>query len=207
MRRSSPTAPMTTWPDRPERFTITVGQRTRELALLRLVGAGRRQVFRSVLGEAALTGLVASLVGLGLGVAAALGLKALLKAFGITLPSAPLVFAARTPLIAIAVGVLVTVISAIIPARRAVRIAPVAALSDHSADVPEALRRWRIRGRRRRRHRHRGVGEAGGGAGGRGRPGRLCGGGHARSSRRPPTLERSGTATGLPAGDPGTARP
>ena len=70
-------------------LSITVGQRTRELALLRLVGAGRRQVFGSVLGEAALTGLIASLVGLGLGVVAALGLKALLKAFGITLPAAP----------------------------------------------------------------------------------------------------------------------
>src|ERR1700729_1164359 len=73
-------------------LSITVGQRTRELALLRLVGASRRQVFRSVLGEAAATGLAASVVGVGLGVAAAVGLKALLKAFGITLPSAPLVF-------------------------------------------------------------------------------------------------------------------
>ena len=109
-------------------FSITVGQRTRELALLRVVGASRRQVFRSVIGEAALTGLVASLIGLGLGVLAALGLKALLKAFGIELPSAPLVFEARTVVVAIAVGVGVTVISAILPARRAVRIAPVAAL-------------------------------------------------------------------------------
>jgi putative ABC transport system permease protein len=125
-------------------LSITVGQRTRELALLRLVGAGRRQVFRSVLSEAALTGLVASLIGLGLGVVAALGLKALLKAFGITLPSAPLVFAPRTPIVAIAVGVAVTMISAIVPARRAVRVAPVAALSDHSADQPETLARRRV---------------------------------------------------------------
>jgi putative ABC transport system permease protein len=125
-------------------LSITVGQRTRELALLRLVGAGRRQVFRSVLSEAALTGLVASLIGLGLGVVAALGLKALLKAFGITLPSAPLVFEARTPIVAIAVGVAVTMISAIVPARRAVRVAPVAALSDHSADQPETLARRRV---------------------------------------------------------------
>jgi putative ABC transport system permease protein len=125
-------------------LSITVGQRTRELALLRLVGAGRGQVFRSVLGEAAVTGLVASVAGLGLGVAAAIGLKALLKAFGITLPSAPLVFEPRTPVVAIAVGVGITLISAIIPARRAVRIAPVAALSDQSPDAPEALRRWRI---------------------------------------------------------------
>jgi len=127
-------------------LSITVGQRTRELALLRVVGAGRRQVFASVLGEAALTGLIASLAGLGMGVAAALGLRALLGAFGITLPSAPLVFEARTPVVAIAVGVGVTVLSAIVPARGAVRIAPVAALSELGAAAPEALRRRRIAG-------------------------------------------------------------
>ncbi len=115
-------------------FSITVGQRTRELALLRVVGASRRQLFRSVLGEAAITGLVASLIGLGVGVLAALGLKALLKAFGIVLPAAPLVFEARTVVVAIAVGVGVTVLSAILPARRAVRIPPVAALVDHSEE-------------------------------------------------------------------------
>ena len=125
-------------------FSITVGQRTRELALLRIVGASRRQIFLSVLGEAALTGLAASLIGLGLGVLAALGLKALLKAFGIVLPSAPLVFETRTVIVAIAVGVAVTVISAIVPARRAVRIAPVAALVDHSEDQPLSLRRRRV---------------------------------------------------------------
>ena len=126
-------------------FTITVGQRTRELALLRVVGASRRQVLRSVLGEAAVTGLVASLIGLGLGVLAALGLKALLGAFGISLPSAPLVFEARTVAVALGVGVGVTVLSAIGPARRAVRIPPVAALVEHSEDselgVPRR-RRW-----------------------------------------------------------------
>jgi putative ABC transport system permease protein len=122
-------------------FAITVGQRTRELALLRVVGASRRQVFHSVLAEAAVTGLVASLIGLGLGVVAAIGLKALLKAFGVVLPSAPLVFEARTVVVAIAVGVGVTVIAAIIPARRAVRIPPVAALADHSDDQPVSLRR------------------------------------------------------------------
>ena len=125
-------------------FTITIGQRTRELALLRVVGANRRQVFGSVLGEAALTGLLASLIGLGLGVVAALGLKALLKAFGVLLPSAPLVFEARTPAVALAMGVGVTVLSAVLPARRAVRIAPVAALADHTQDGPQSLRRRRV---------------------------------------------------------------
>ena len=64
-------------------FSIIVGQRTRELALLRIVGASRRQVFRSVLREAAIVGLVSSLIGLGLGVLAALGLEALLSGFGV----------------------------------------------------------------------------------------------------------------------------
>jgi putative ABC transport system permease protein len=122
-------------------FSITVGQRTRELALLRVVGASRRQLFRSVLTEAALVGLIASLIGLGLGVVAALGLKALLGAFGITLPSAPLVFEARTAVAAIVVGVGVTMVSAIIPARRAVRIAPVAALVDQREELGSAVRR------------------------------------------------------------------
>jgi len=124
-------------------FSITVGQRTRELALLRVVGASRGQIFRSVLTEAALVGLTASLIGLGLGVLAALGLKALLGAFGIVLPSAPLVFEARTAAVALAVGVIVTVLSAIVPARRAVRIAPVAALVEHTEDEPRLVARRR----------------------------------------------------------------
>ncbi len=122
-------------------FSITVGQRTRELALLRMIGASRRQVFRSVLGEAAAVGLAASLIGLGLGVLAAVALKALLGAFGITLPAAPLVFEARTIVIALAVGVGVTVISAIGPARRTARIAPVAALAATRDEPRESLRR------------------------------------------------------------------
>jgi putative ABC transport system permease protein len=127
-------------------FAITIGQRTRELALLRIVGASRRQLFGSVLGEAALTGLVASLLGLGFGVLAALGLKALLKAFGIVLPAASLVFEARTVVVALAVGVGVTVLSAILPARQAVRVPPVAALGDYSEPPPATLRRRGIAG-------------------------------------------------------------
>ncbi len=122
-------------------FSITIGQRTRELALLRIVGASRRQLFGSVLAEAALTGLVASLIGLGLGLLTALGLKALLSAFNIVLPPSPLVFEARTPAVAIAVGVGVTVLSAILPARRAVRIPAVAAIADDSEGDVQPLRR------------------------------------------------------------------
>ncbi len=127
-------------------FSIIVGQRTRELALLRIVGASRRQVFRSVLIEAAIMGVVASLVGLGLGVLGALGLEALLKGFGITLPSGPLVFETRTVIAALAVGVGVTVVSAISPARRAVRIPPVAALADYRAEQEESSRRRIVAG-------------------------------------------------------------
>ena len=122
-------------------FSIIVGQRTRELALLRVVGASRRQLFRSVLAEAAIVGLLASLVGLGLGVLTALGLEALLKAFGISLPANGLVFAPHTVVAALVVGVGVTVVAAISPARRAVRIPPVAALSDHQGVQPESSRR------------------------------------------------------------------
>ncbi len=122
-------------------FSIIVGQRTRELALLRVVGASRRQIFRSVLAEAAVVGLVASLIGLGLGVLTAVGLEALLKAFGISLPENGLVFAPHTAVAALVVGIGVTVVSAISPARRAVRIPPVAALADYQGTPTESSRR------------------------------------------------------------------
>jgi putative ABC transport system permease protein len=122
-------------------FSITVGQRTRELALLRIVGASRRQLFGSVLTEAAVVGLVSSAVGIGLGVLAAVGLEALLRGFGITLPAGSLVFEPRTAIVGLAVGIGVTVISAIGPARRAVRIPPVAAISDRAAGGETSLRR------------------------------------------------------------------
>ena len=121
-------------------FSIIVGQRTKELALLRIVGASRRQVFVSVLTEAAIVGLVSSLIGLGLGVLAALGLVALLSGFGVTLPSGPLVFEARTVIVCLIVGVVVTMVSAIGPARRAVRIAPVEAVAEQQVEyeIPHA---------------------------------------------------------------------
>jgi putative ABC transport system permease protein len=122
-------------------FSIIVGQRTRELALLRIVGASRRQVFGSVLAEAAITGLVSSVIGLGLGVLAGLGLEALLSGFGVTLPSGPLVFELRTVLVGLAVGVGVTVVSAIGPARGAIRIPPVVALDDRQQVAGASLRR------------------------------------------------------------------
>jgi putative ABC transport system permease protein len=122
-------------------FSIIVGQRTKELALLRIVGASRRQVFRSVIGEAAIVGLVSSLIGLGLGVLAAIGLEELLKGFGVTLPSGPIAFEPRTVIVCLVVGVGVTVVAAISPARRAVRIAPVEAVSEQQAEHEISLRR------------------------------------------------------------------
>jgi putative ABC transport system permease protein len=127
-------------------FSIIVGQRTRELALLRIVGASRRQVFGSVLAEAAITGLVSSVIGLGLGVLAALGLEALLRGFGITLPPESLVFAPRTVVVGLLTGTVVTVVAAIGPARGAVRIPPVVALDDRQPIAGASLRRRLIWG-------------------------------------------------------------
>jgi putative ABC transport system permease protein len=87
-----------------------------------------------VLAEAAVVGFLSSAVGIGIGVLAALGLKALIGGFGITLPSGPLVFETRTVIVGLLVGTGVTVVSAIGPARRAVRIPPVAALTDRPGD-------------------------------------------------------------------------
>jgi putative ABC transport system permease protein len=127
-------------------FSIIVGQRTRELALLRIVGASRRQVFRSVIGEAAIVGLVSSLIGLGLGVLAAIGLEKLLSGFGVTLPSGPIAFETRTVIVCLVVGIGVTVVSAISPARRAVRIAPVAAVTAQVIEDEIPMRRRFLRG-------------------------------------------------------------
>jgi putative ABC transport system permease protein len=122
-------------------FSITVGQRTRELALLRIVGASRRQVFTSVLLEAAIVGLTASLIGLGLGVLAAKGLEALLSGVGVSLPAGAIVFEFRTVVAGLGVGVGVTVVSAVSPAWRAVRIPPVAAISAGASEQETSSRR------------------------------------------------------------------
>jgi putative ABC transport system permease protein len=122
-------------------FSIIVGQRTRELAMLRIVGASRRQVFRSVLLEALLMGIVASLIGLGLGVLTAMGLEQLLKAFGITVPSGSLIFKSSTVIAALVIGVGVTLVSAISPARRAVTIPPIAALTGYQSVSTESSTR------------------------------------------------------------------
>lgn len=124
-------------------FSILVAQRSRELALLRALGASRRQVRRMVLLEATVLGLVGSTIGLGLGVLLFAGIRAVFGQFGLDLSGSPMVFRARTVLAAYAVGVLVTVAAAWVPARRTARIPPVAALRDDVA-LPEATLRRRL---------------------------------------------------------------
>lgn len=123
-------------------FSIVVAQRLRELALLRAVGASRRQVTGSVLGEAVLIGAVASVVGLAAGVGLAVALRALLDAFGVDIPSTGLLVGPRTVVVSLALGTVITVLAAIAPARRAGRIAPVAALREvEVTDEPHVVRR------------------------------------------------------------------
>ncbi len=111
-------------------FTMLIAQRTKELALLRAVGAGRRQITLSVLAEALLVGLTASIGGLLAGIGIASGLKALLNGpWEANLPDGPLVIAPSTVIGSLAVGVVVTVLAALLPSVRASRIAPVAAMS------------------------------------------------------------------------------
>jgi putative ABC transport system permease protein len=110
-------------------FSITVAQRTRQNGLLRALGASRRQVLASVLIEALVVGVLASVLGLLAGFGIATGLKALLDALGFGIPAGGLVFAPRTVVVALAAGILVTLLAAISPARRAGKVSPIAAMS------------------------------------------------------------------------------
>jgi putative ABC transport system permease protein len=122
-------------------FTITVAQRTRELALLRTLGASRRLVLRSVVLEAGIIGLVASLLGLLGGLLLAPGLRGLLKTIGADLPATASVIATRTIVVALVVGVVVTVLASLVPALRATRIAPVVALREGLTAAPRTSRK------------------------------------------------------------------
>jgi len=114
-------------------LSITLAQRTRELGLLRLVGASRRQVMGAVLGEALVMGLLGSLAGLVAGYGIAAGLQGLFTSLGLDLPDAGTVFAARTVVVALLVGTGVTVVAGLVPAFRATRVAPVVALREAGA--------------------------------------------------------------------------
>ena len=118
-------------------LSITIAQRTRELATLRTLGASRRQVLRSILIESLIVGTIASIVGLFLGLLLAKGLFKLFDAVGFTLPNSGLVFATRTVIVALLVGILVTVIASLRPAFRATRVEPIAAVRE-GATLPES---------------------------------------------------------------------
>jgi putative ABC transport system permease protein len=111
-------------------FSITVAQRTREFATLRTIGASRRQILGSVILESLVIGLVASLVGLGLGVVLAEGIEALFGSLGVDLPSADRVFATRTVVVALAVGIGITLLAGLFPAIRATRVPPISAVRE-----------------------------------------------------------------------------
>ena len=116
-------------------LSITVAQRTRELATLRTLGASRRQVMRSVVAEAFVVGLGASILGILSGIGLAKGLNALFVALGAELPQAGMVLATRTIVVSLLVGTLVTVAASVMPARRASRVAPVTAVRE-GAELP-----------------------------------------------------------------------
>ena len=122
-------------------FSMRVAQRSRELALLRALGASRRQVNRAVILEAAVVGVIGSTLGLGLGVLLSIGLQQVIGIFLGDLPTDGLVFQGSTVLWAYLTGVVVTIVSAVAPARRATHIPPVAALRDDVALPESSLRR------------------------------------------------------------------
>lgn len=124
-------------------FSMLIAQRTRELGLLRALGADRRQVRRSVLTEAVLLGLVGSTLGLAAGIGLAAGLIELMGVFGMNLNAAEMVIGWVTPVSAYAVGVGVTFVAAYLPARRAAGVSPMAALSD--AEVAGVGRPLKVR--------------------------------------------------------------
>jgi putative ABC transport system permease protein len=113
-------------------LSITVAQRTREFATLRTLGASRKQVMRSVVIEGVVIGLLASVIGLFAG----FGLAKLLSAIGGELPEAGMVFALRTVLISLALGTVITVLASVVPARRATRVPPIAAVREGSTLPP-----------------------------------------------------------------------
>ncbi|WP_328368855.1 ABC transporter permease [Streptomyces sp. NBC_00445] len=122
-------------------FSMLIAQRTRELGLLRALGADRRQVRRSVLTEALLLGLVGSTLGLATGIGLAVGLIELMGLLGMNIRSADMVIGVATPVSAYVVGLGVTFVAAYLPARRAAGVSPMAALADAEiADVGKPLR-------------------------------------------------------------------
>ena len=118
-------------------LSITIAQRTRELATLRMIGASRRQVLRSILLEALVIGVLASVVGLFAGLGLAVGLFKLFDAVGFTLPNNGLTFETRTVVVSLLVGIVVTLLASMRPAFRATRVPPISAVRE-GATLPES---------------------------------------------------------------------
>ena len=123
-------------------FSIIVAQRSRESALMRAIGATRRQIMNATMVEALLIGVLASVTGLVAGLGIAAGLKGVFDAFGLNLPAGGLTLKASSAIVGIVVGILVTVMAAIFPARKGSRVAPIEALraSAVEVEVPRRIR-------------------------------------------------------------------
>ena len=115
-------------------FSIIVAQRTRELALLRALGASRGQVLRSIVLEAFFVGLTASIAGVGCGVLLAIGLNKLMQSIGFSGPDTPIVIPPVAVVVSLLVGTIITLVSALFPARRAATVPPIAAMRDVAVD-------------------------------------------------------------------------
>ncbi|MFI6940226.1 ABC transporter permease [Streptomyces sp. NPDC050418] len=121
-------------------FTMLVAQRTKELALMRAVGASRRQVTRSVLIEAFVVGTVAGVTGLAAGIGIGAGLRSLLGSLDMQVPDGPLLIGTNTVVASLVVGIVVTMLAAWLPGRRAAKIPPVAAMSSvHATATTKSL--------------------------------------------------------------------
>jgi putative ABC transport system permease protein len=127
-------------------LSITIAQRTREFATYRTMGATRFQVLRAIFAEALVIGTAASVVGLFLGLGLAKGLFKLFNAVGFTLPNSGIIFATRTAIVSMIVGVIVTLIAALRPAIRATRVPPIAAVREGSTLPPSRFARFRTIG-------------------------------------------------------------
>jgi putative ABC transport system permease protein len=127
-------------------FSITVAQRTKETALLRAIGAKRRQVMRAIRLEALFTGVFASAAGVVAGIALAEGLRSVLSAFGVDLPTADTVVEPRSIIVSMITGITVTVVAAWLPARRASKVAPIEALRATAIDTSAHSKRRVVMG-------------------------------------------------------------